>query len=139
MWYRLNHINALRINLSYVPKDQSIKFLLKNIENWRRWKSQFFVSAILIFFFQKKFCFIPIEISHKLTGYHGWDSIFMIIMISRKKLGVYNNMNNTVISGIFFASRTNININFDLFCRGRSLSLLIYNVFKETSLSGCAI
>ena len=31
--------------------------------------------------------FIPVKISHKLTGYHGWDSIFMIIIISRKKLG----------------------------------------------------
>ena len=79
-------------------------------------------------------CFIPIEISRKLMGYHGWNSIFMIIMISRKKLGVYENMNNTVISGIFFASHTNININFDLFCHGRSLSLLIYNVFKRDIL-----
>ena len=48
----------------------------------------FFELAILIFFFRKIiFCCIPIKISHKLTGYHKWDSIFMNIMISRKKLG----------------------------------------------------
>jgi hypothetical protein len=50
------------------------------------------------------FCFIPIKISHKLTGYHWWDSIFMIIMISRKKLGgielwntLYHILGNSII------------------------------------------
>ena len=40
----------------------------------------FFESAILNLFFQKmkKKCFISINISRKLTGYHGWDSIFMM-------------------------------------------------------------
>ena len=33
--YRLSHINALCINQSYLPKDRSIKFSQKNIENWR--------------------------------------------------------------------------------------------------------
>ena len=37
-YYRLTYINALHINLSYSPKDQSLKFLQKNIENWRSWK-----------------------------------------------------------------------------------------------------
>ena len=32
-------------------------------------------------------CLIPIKISHKLTVCHWWDSIFMIIMISRKNYG----------------------------------------------------
>ena len=53
-------------------------------------KFSVFLSRPFWFFF---FCFIPIKISHKLTGYHGWDSIFMIIMISRKKLGGYRIMN----------------------------------------------
>ena len=42
----------------------------------------FFESAILDLFFQKK-CFIPIKISRKLTGYHGWDSILMFYTFFR--------------------------------------------------------
>ena len=37
--YRLSPINALRINLSYWPKDQSPSILRKNIENWLFWKT----------------------------------------------------------------------------------------------------
>jgi hypothetical protein len=40
--YRLSHVNALRINQFYEPKDQSMKFSQKNIENWRSWKMTFF-------------------------------------------------------------------------------------------------
>ena len=67
--YRLSHIDALRINQSYYPKDQSVKFWQKLLSFWRCWKTQFFFeSAILIVFFQKKkyFCFIPMKIGHKL-------------------------------------------------------------------------
>ena len=39
--YRLSHNNALHINQFYSPKDQSMKFSLKNIENWRSWKMRF--------------------------------------------------------------------------------------------------
>ena len=28
--------------------------------------------------------------NHELTGYHEWDSFFMIVLISRKKLGILN-------------------------------------------------
>ena len=56
--YRLSHTNALCINQFYKPKDQSIKFSWKTIENWRSWKMRFFwgghfefsKSAILNFF-----------------------------------------------------------------------------------------
>ena len=48
---RLSHINALCINLSYSLKDQSLKFLQKSIENWRSWKSQFFLSQPFLLFF----------------------------------------------------------------------------------------
>ena len=47
--YKLNHINPLRINLSYLPKDQSVKFLRKNIEDWRSWKMTFFWFLIIGF------------------------------------------------------------------------------------------
>ena len=47
--YGMSHIHALRINLSYKPKDQSLKFWQKNNENWQFWKSFFFV--FLNFFF----------------------------------------------------------------------------------------
>jgi hypothetical protein len=36
--FRLNYINALGINQSYLPKDQSMNFSQKKIENWRFWK-----------------------------------------------------------------------------------------------------
>ena len=48
--YRLNHVNALCINQSYKPKDQSIKISQKNIENWRSWKMIFFFSKNFFFF-----------------------------------------------------------------------------------------
>ena len=40
--YTLSHINALCINQSYQPKDQSVKFSQNFFENWRFWKTQFF-------------------------------------------------------------------------------------------------
>ena len=49
--YRLSHINALHINQFYWPKDQSMKFSQKNIENWPFWiffskkKNFFFASS----------------------------------------------------------------------------------------------
>jgi hypothetical protein len=53
--YRLSHINALCINQSYQPKDQSMKFSQKSFENWRFWKTQFFgVGHFEIFFSKKK-------------------------------------------------------------------------------------
>jgi hypothetical protein len=43
VWWpnRFSHINTLCINLLYLPKDQSLKFSRKKIENWGSWKSQF--------------------------------------------------------------------------------------------------
>ena len=43
--FRLSHIDALRINLSHWRKDQSLEFLRKSIENWRRKKLSLFESA----------------------------------------------------------------------------------------------
>jgi hypothetical protein len=40
----LSHINALCINQFYTSKDQSQKFSLKNIENWRSPKDEFLFS-----------------------------------------------------------------------------------------------
>ena len=49
------------------PKDQSLKFSWKNIEDWRFWKTQFFwVGHFEFLFFRFFFCFIPIKVSHKL-------------------------------------------------------------------------
>ena len=51
--YRLSHINALQVNQFYLPKDQSMKFWSKSIENWRSWKMTFcFVFGYWVF--QKK-------------------------------------------------------------------------------------
>ena len=59
-WYRLSHINVFCINLFYSPKEQSLKFSRKNIENWQNWKSQFF----LLHFYSNQSQFM---------GYQGWD------------------------------------------------------------------
>ena len=37
--HRLSYINGLCINQSYKPKDGSVKFSQKNLENWRFWKT----------------------------------------------------------------------------------------------------
>ena len=42
-WFWNNNIsNFERALLFYQPKDQSMKFSWKNIENWRSWKMRFF-------------------------------------------------------------------------------------------------
>ena len=71
-------------------------------------KLSFFESAVLncdfffiFFFFSKKFfCLIPIQINHKLMWYHGWDSIFMITMISTKIRWSYRIFRHTVLPRI---------------------------------------
>ena len=59
--YSLSHIDALRINLSYLPKDQSLKFSRKNIENWGVENLSFFELVIYNFFFQKENLLHPNE------------------------------------------------------------------------------
>ena len=49
-----SHIDAFHINSFYSTKDQSLKFLRKNIENWRSWKMTFcfvfcFCFLLLVF------------------------------------------------------------------------------------------
>ena len=56
-------------------KDQSMKFLRKNIENWWRWKTSFFIVSHFEFFFPKKkncLCFFPM----KTTLAFIWGLIF---------------------------------------------------------------
>ena len=55
--YKLSHTNALCINQFYKPKDQSMKFSWKNIENWRSWKMFFWVGHFDFF------CFISMKTS----------------------------------------------------------------------------
>ena len=64
--YRLSPINALRIIQFYKPKDQSMRFSQKNIENWQSWKMTFFWVGHFEFFSSKKIFFFPMKISHKL-------------------------------------------------------------------------
>ena len=59
--FRLSQMNALRFNLTYSPKDQSLKFWRKNIKNWLFWKSAFPSRPFWIFF-----CFILMKISPNL-------------------------------------------------------------------------
>ena len=65
--YRLSHIDALHINLSYWPKDQSLKFSQKKIEIWRFWKTLFlFESALWTLFFKKNiFCLISMKVHQR--------------------------------------------------------------------------
>ena len=78
--YRLSHINALRINLSYLPKDQSLRFSRKNTENWSSWGMTFF-WFLVIGFFKIFVLFFPNE---NQLGFHMryhlfLDSFFRIV------------------------------------------------------------
>ena len=74
-------------------------FLQKNFENWRFWKTQFFESAILKFYFKKFFCyFIPKKISQSyVLGYQGWVEILMITLVYSKRVSVRNNLLHSVL------------------------------------------
>ena len=61
--YRLSHTNALRINQFYQPKDQSMKFSWKNIENWRSPENDF----CLVFWFSV--CKKPRRFIHAFSSY----------------------------------------------------------------------
>ena len=50
-------------------------------------KLNFFVSAILILIYEKKICFILIQISHNLWDTKIFLEILMITLISSKNLG----------------------------------------------------
>jgi hypothetical protein len=90
--YMLSYINGLRINQ---PKDQSVKFSRKNLENWRFWKTAILKNRpFWIFFLQKKnfFCFILMKISPisygRLDGSKFWrfpwfPAIFLVCVINR--------------------------------------------------------
>ena len=80
--YSLSHVDALRINLSYSPKDQSLKFSWKNIENWLSWKMKLcFVFCFVLFFvigFFKNifFCFFSLKITMAFI----WGSVYFCTM-----------------------------------------------------------
>ena len=92
--YRLSHINALRINQSYQPKDQFMKFSQKLFENWSFWKTQFLSRPFWNFNLKKKNLFLlhPYENQSKLIGYQGWVEISMITLIYSKRVSVHNNL-----------------------------------------------
>ena len=52
--YRLSHIYALHINLSYSPKNQSLKFSQKNCLSWKKT----FCFGFWLLCFSKKHCFV---------------------------------------------------------------------------------
>ena len=75
--YRLSHINALCINQSYSPKDQSMKFSGKSLRIAGFENLSFFESAILKNIF---FCFIQ----STFVGQQGW--VENLMMVSSKFL-----------------------------------------------------
>ena len=89
--YRLSQIHAFRINLSYKPKDQSLTFWWKNIENWRFWKSQFFWVGYFDIFFQKIFfCFISIKTRHKLRERMDGTQLLLLSFFSSQQQPTQN-------------------------------------------------
>ena len=114
--YRLSHIAAFCTNSFYSHKDQSLKFLRKNIENWQSWKSQYFWVGHFDFFFQK----IKILLLHNYSnqsqfmGYQGWDKILMITLISNKKLGGYKIMKITVHRFALHCNRYSLKLQFQV-------------------------
>ena len=74
----------------YLPKDHFLKFWWKNVQNWWIWKIEFFETTKFQYSkFKKIKVFLPHSCSNVsyILGYHGLDSIFMITLISGKKLG----------------------------------------------------
>ena len=67
-------------------KNEAIAQLLGVVE-----KLSLFESAILNFFLLHSYLN-----SSQIKGYQGWDEIWMITLISSKKIGVYKIMRNTV-------------------------------------------
>ena len=86
---RLSQINALRINLSYSPKDQSLKFLQNKYWELAELKISVFLSQPFWIFLLHSY-----SSQSQFMGYQGWDKIFMITLISSKKLGGYKIMRN---------------------------------------------
>ena len=78
--YRLSYIHAFRINLSYKPKDQSLKFWWKNTESGFE-NLSYFESAILI----KKNCFISIKTRHKLWERMDGTQLLLLSFVSSPK------------------------------------------------------
>ena len=89
---RLNHIVALHINLTYLPKNQSLKFSYKNIENWWIRKTQFLFQV---------FFFIPIKISHKLRGSMDGAQFFWIPWFLEKIRGDIKLWNTLYLNPLF--------------------------------------
>ena len=71
--YRLSHVNTLCIKLFYLLKDQSLKFLQINIENWRSWKMTFF-GFLVIGFFNFVFLFF---LNENQLGFHMRYHLFL--------------------------------------------------------------
>ena len=83
--YRLSRINALHINQSYEPKDQSLKFsqIFLRIDDFG--ELSFFELSILEFFFQKKYFLLhPHKNQSKVLGCQGWDKIVITLISSQK-------------------------------------------------------
>ena len=76
--YRLSHIIVLRINQFYKPKDQSMKFSWKYMENWWSWKMSFFWVGHFEFF-----CFILMKTSSPfiwgIIYFYNMDGSFRIL------------------------------------------------------------
>ena len=74
--YRLSHITALPINLSYSPKDQSLKFSQKNIENWQSWKMTFCFVFLFLVIGVFKICFLFFR-NENHHGFHMRQRLFL--------------------------------------------------------------
>ena len=73
------------------PTNQSLKFLKKNIENWRFWKSQFFWVGHFNFFLLH-----PNENQPTFKKYQRWVKILTIDLIYRPKQHLHEDMQHSV-------------------------------------------
>ena len=95
--YKLSHINALWINLSYSPKDQSLKSLQKNIDVWRSWKWHFLVFGFWLLGFSKKNCLFLLNGNQ--LGFHMRYHLFLLYGWFLQNLGkdyIRTNMHTNV-------------------------------------------
>ena len=106
--YRLSHVDALRINQSYISKNQSQKFSRKNIVNWRSPGNdfvQFLIFQFLVIRLFKKFCFCffpmkntkEVHMKQHLFFDYGW------FLQNLEKGCIQTNMHTTVVIGLKYS------------------------------------
>ena len=101
-----------------------MKFLRKNIENWRNWKTQFFWVGHFGFVFSKKnlFCFIPMKISQSVLSSKDGSKFWWLSWFPAQNNSCIN-ICNTVYISFLFGHSTNLHNRLKFFLRRTHLNI----------------